>query len=138
MKYFYEICCVAALVAFGATACTASDHHDQAHGSDEHADIHSVDHSKFGHMSAIYLCGEDELQTSHTDEETTIAYLGKRIMASRKVSVVDNAFAGETFNGKLDGQTLIFKGIGYDASLSIGGKVTRCEKISCIPLGGPH
>jgi len=126
--------------AVSLAACGAADHgHD--HGSTDnhdHAEAETADHSKFGHMSAVYLCGDEELQTSHTDAETTLAYKGLKIDVSRKVSVIDSAFAGETFKGKFRGQNLTFKGIGYDASLTLDDEVIACEKITCIPLGGPH
>ena len=137
----------AAIAAFSLSACGgAADHdhdHDAGHeaaSSSNHAHDESVevDHSRFGHMGAIYLCGNDELQTTHTDIETKLAYKGQKIDVSRVVSVIDNAFAGESFKGKFDGQTLYFRGKGYDASLKIGDEVISCEKISCIPLGGPH
>jgi len=140
MNRFYVTGFVMALMSFAVSACTASGDHNHDHDQGEHGHTESADHSKFGHLSAIYICGdeEQELQTKHTDEATTLSYLGTTVKASRIVSVVDNAFTGETFKGKFEGQSFVFKGMGYDASITIGGKLTRCEKISCIPLGGPH
>lgn len=127
------------------SACTAS--------STEHADSHShsesknhtsheatdaVDHASFGHMSAIYLCGDETLQTTHNDTETKLAFRDQKIDVVRNVSLIDNAFAGESFKGTLNGQSLFFRGKGYEASLKLGSKTLSCEKISCIPLGGPH
>lgn len=145
MKSIYVTCLAAALMSFGVSACTgASDHghgDDHSHGTEGHSSSHAEhtsDHSKFGHFSAVYQCGNHELQTKHTDAETTVSYLGKTVEASRTVSILDDAFAGETFKGKLNGQSFIFKGKGYDASIDLGGEITICEKLTCIPLGVPH
>ena len=147
MTYSNKTCFFTALLALSVSACGgAADrdhdheagHEDASSASHAHDESGEVDHSRFGHMSAIYLCGNDQLQTTHTDEETKLAYKGQKIDVSRVVSVIDNAFAGESFKGNFDGQTLYFRGKGYDASLRLGGKVISCEKISCIPLGGPH
>jgi len=128
MNRIFMICLAVASIGIGASACTGSAEHGHEHaegsdhGSEAHtdgdADIQTADHSQFGHLSAVYLCGTEELQTTHTDKETKLAYKGKKIDVSRKVSILDNAFAGETFKGKFNGQKLIFKGKGYDASLS--------------------
>jgi len=136
------------LLGFSISACKAEHDHDHGHAdadhhetdahSEDHAEIQTADHSKFGHLSAVYLCGDEELQTRHTDEETTLAFRGNKIDVSRTVSVLDNAFIGESFKGTFNGQPLFFKGKGYDASLTLGGEVTICEKQTCIPLGGPH
>lgn len=142
-----SILVLASLIAGSLSACGAGDHgHDRGDDSHLETGVRSesqakpefVDHSKFGHMSAVYLCGDEELQTSHTDAETKLAYKGHKIDVSRKVSILDEAFAGESFQGKLNGQTLIFKGKGYDASLKIGDELISCQKLTCIPLGGPH
>ena len=142
MKQMKATWITTALIGFSLSACSASADHDHDHGVDGHIDSHAkgetVDHSKFGHLSAIYLCADQELQTKHTDKETTLSYLGTTVDASRKVSIIDNAFAGETFKGTFKGQSFIFKGIGYDASMTLGSEVISCEKITCIPLGGPH
>jgi len=88
--------CVAAV-----SACSGSADHDHDHGAESHKDGHTeghseTDHSKFGHLSAVYICGDEEieLKTSHTDEATTLSYLGKTVKASRKVTVIDDAFTG--------------------------------------------
>lgn len=149
MTYFKATYVLASFLALSASACTGAvehvaDHGHEAassatrHASAPHEDGSAADHDKFGHMSAIYLCGNDELQTTHTDLETKLAYKGQKIDVARTVSVIDNAFAGESFEGKFGGQSLYFRGKGYDASLKIGDEVVSCEKISCIPLGGPH
>jgi len=144
MTYFHKICIFTALAALSASACTGADSHaDDAaqladHTQDAHNEEASVDYSQYGHMSAIYICGNDELQTTHTDVETKLAYKGQKIDVERTVTVIDNAFAGESFKGKLNGQSLYFRGRGHDVSLKIGDEVISCEKISCIPLGGPH
>jgi len=141
---------LAVILTASVSACTAaSDHghdHDHAdashHGSDAHSDeeghFQSTNPDKYGHLSAIYICGDEELQTSHTDKETKIAYKGDKFDVSRKVSIIDGAFGGETFEGKYAGQNLVFKGKGYNASLTLGDEVISCEKLTCIPLGGPH
>jgi len=59
-------------------------------------------HDKYGHMSAIYLCGDEQLQTSHTTEATKLAYKGEKIDVIRQVT-----------------------------------QTQTCEKLSCIPMGGP-
>ena len=131
----------AAIAALSLSACGGGVDHDHTTSRSPNPapdEASAVDHSRFGHMSAIYICGNDELQTTHTDTETKLAYKGQKIDVARTVSVVDNAFAGESFKGKFDGQPLFFRGKGYDASLKIGDEVISCEKISCIPLGGPH
>lgn len=154
MAYFNKVCIFAALMSFSLTACTGveghagdaaqsasqtQDSHAQAsHDHEPHDEGASVDHSKYGHMSAIYLCGNDQLQTMHTDAEAKLAYKGQKIDVARSVSILDNAFVGESFKGKFDGQSLYFRGKGYESSLKIGNEVISCEKLSCIPLGGPH
>lgn len=153
MISMYKIFMTAALMSLGVTACTGADGHEHvedhghteaanhegdSHGETSASNHDNVDHDKFGHLSAIYLCGDHELQTTHTDKESKLAYKGFKIDVTRRVSIVDNAFAGESFKGELNGQSLIFRGKGYDASLKIGDEVMSCEKISCIPLGGPH
>ena len=131
----------AAFTAISLACCGAADHgheHGSAEG-DDHADTQTVDPSKFGHLSAVYECGNKEkLQTSHTDAATTLTFRGEKVNVARKVSVVDNAFAGETFEGKFRGQNLLFKGKSHDASLTLNDDVISCQKITCIPLGGPH
>jgi hypothetical protein len=139
------------LSVFGLAACTGAADHDHADGADhsheDHAqktsaanadEVSAVDHNRFGHMSAIYLCGNNQLQTFHTDTETKLAFKDQKIDVTRFVEVVDEAFAGESFKGTFKGQPLFFRGKGYDASLKLGDEVIACEKISCIPLGGPH
>ena len=111
MTYFNKMCVFTALMTLGLSACGGAADHDHnaaqltSHGHDEHEGS-VVDHSQFGHMSAIYICGNDELQTTHTDEETKLAYKGQKIDVARTVSVIDNAFAGENFKGRLNGQSL--------------------------------
>ena len=143
MAYFNKICVFAALTTLSLSGCGGAaesdhDHEAESSASHDHDDLSAVDHSQYGHMSAIYLCGNDELQTMHTDVETKLADKGQKIDVARTVSVVDKAFAGESFKGKFNGQSLFFRGKGYHASLKIGDKVISCEKLSCIPLGGPH
>ena len=144
MTYFNKMCVFSAMMTLSLSACGGAVESDGDHPAASsatrhgHEDESAVDHNQFGHMSAIYICGNDELQTTHTDEETKLAYKGQKIDVARTVSVIDNAFAGESFKGRLNGQSLFFRGKGYDASLKIGDQVIGCEKISCIPLGGPH
>ena len=134
------------LTAFAAvvlSACGAADHgHDHEvkveAPSEDKGKIKFAEHDKYGHLSAVYLCGDEELQTKHTTGETSLAYKGDKVNVSRKVTAIENAFGGETFEGEFRGQSLLFKGKGYDASLTIGNEVTACEKLTCIPLGGPH
>jgi len=151
MSHIYLTCLAGALMGFGMPACTgSSDQHNHAENSHIESTTKSdnqsqakpvfktIDHSKFGHLSAVYICGDEELQTRHTDEVSTLAYQGLKIDVTRTVSVVDDAFVGESFKGTFKGQSLFFKGKGYDASLTLDDDVISCEKITCIPLGGPH
>ena len=132
------------LILSACTAQSAEHAHEDDHShseSEKHADHENegvIDHTSFGHMSAIYLCGDEMLQTTHDDSETKLAFRDQKIDVTRHVSVIDNAFAGESFKGTFDGQSLLFRGKGYDASLKLGDKTMSCEKVSCIPLGGPH
>jgi len=77
-------------------------------------------------------------QTSHTDDETKIAYKGDKFSASRTIQISDNAFLGETFRATHNGDVIIFKGKGHDVTLTINDDVIMCEKLSCIPLGEVH
>lgn len=120
----------AALISLGLTACTAS--------SENAEEAAAINTDKFGHLSAIYLCGDEQLQTSHDDMVTQIAFKGSKIDAERTVQILDGAFTGETFTGMYEGDLFVFKGKGYDASLTINDDVVQCEKLSCIPLGDVH
>lgn len=120
-------------------ACTDAQilaEHD--HNGETNQDISKQSlHDKYGHMSAIYLCGDEQLQTSHTTEATKLAYKGEKIDVIRKVTIIDQTFAGETFEGTFAGQSLLFKGKGDAPTLTIGDQTQTCEKLSCIPMGGP-
>ena len=138
---------LASFTAISLAACGASDHghdHDHDHdtkagaASEDKGKIKFADHDKYGHLSAVYECGDEELQTKHTTGETTLAFRGEKVNVSREVTVIDNGFGGETFKGKFRGQNLVFKGKGYDASLTLDDDVISCKKLTCIPLGGPH
>ena len=128
----YLIQCIIGLMGFALAGCAASG------GEVVKNSANSANSDKYGHMSAIYLCGSDQLQTSHTDDETKIAYKGDKFEASRTVQILDNAFAGETFTSTYKGDKIIFRGKGFDASLTINNEVISCEKLSCIPLGENH
>jgi len=121
-------------------ACSdAHTHVGHDHASNENHTVSDKNpHDKYGHMSAIYLCGDEQLQTSHTSEATKLAYKGEKIDVTRQVTIMDEAFVGETFKGELAGQSLLFKGKGHNATLILGDQTLACEKLSCIPLGGPH
>jgi len=76
VKSYVSFLILAGFTAGSLSACGASDHgHDHGdashHGADGQGDAHdhTADHSKFGHLSAVYLCGEEELQTFHTDAD---------------------------------------------------------------------
>lgn len=120
-------------------ACTDAQilaEHD--HNGETNQDISKQSlHDKYGHMSAIYLCGDEQLQTSHTAEATKLAYKGEKIDVIRKVTIIDQTFAGETFEGTFAGQSLLFTGKGDAPTLTIGDQTQTCEKLSCIPMGGP-
>jgi len=142
MRILNPIVIVTPVFALSVMGCSAShDHagHDHANGKSDSQSVSTKEaNDRFGHLSAIYLCGDDQLQTSHTAKETKLAYKGAKIDVVRSVTVIDDAFGGETFKGRLNGQPLVFKGKGYDAKLTLGNEVIACEKLSCIPLGGPH
>ena len=129
MAKCYLMQCVVGLMGFVLAGCAASD-------GDVVNDSASSD--KYGHMGAIYLCGSDQLQTSHSDDETKIAYKGEKFTASRTVQISDNAFLGETFSATHNGDVIVFKGKGQDVTLTINDDVIICEKLSCIPLGEIH
>ena len=145
MRKFKKTYFFAALLGLILSACTGAADHDHAHDnagetSDHHAHekTSAVDNPKLGHMSAVYICGNEELQTRYTDTESKLAYKGQKIDVVRTISVIDDVFEGESYKGTFNGQSLYFRGKGYDASLKIGDEVISCEKLSCIPLGGPH
>jgi len=129
MSKLYLTQCVIGLMGLALAGCAASD--GEVVKDSSHSD-------KYGHMSAIYLCGNDQLQTSHTDDETKIAYKGDKFSASRTIQISDNAFLGETFRATHNGDVIIFKGKGHDVTLTINDDVIMCEKLSCIPLGEVH
>ena len=120
-------------------ACTDGQiHAEHDHNDETNQNISKQSlHDKYGHMSAIYLCGDEQLQTSHTAEATKLAYKGEKIDVTRRVTIIDQTFAGETFEGTFAGQSLLFKGKGDTTTLTIGDQTQTCEKLSCIPMGGP-
>ena len=134
MPKVYIAHCLAGLIALSIAGCSPSG--DGKATADEAG--YATLNDKYGHMSAIYLCGEDELQTSYTKDQTMIAYKGEKFDASRTVQVSDNAFSGETYNAVYNGDLIEFKGRGSDVTLTINDDVIACEKISCIPLGEIH
>ena len=94
MTYSNKTCFFTALLALSVSACGgAADrdhdheagHEDASSASHAHDESGEVDHSRFGHMSAIYLCGNDELQTTHTDIETKLPIRARKSM-SRELS----------------------------------------------------
>lgn len=130
MPKFYLTYCILGAVGLSLSACDAP--------ANDGASVSTVDTSKYGHLSAIYLCGDEQLQTSHTAEKTMIAYKGAKLDASRTVQILDNAFAGETFTANQNGDVIVFQGKAYDATLQINNDVISCEKLSCTPLGENH
>lgn len=124
------------LILAGCTDAQIHAEHDHTGETNQNISKQSL-HDKYGHMSAIYLCGDEQLQTSHTTEATKLAYKGEKIDVIRKVTIIDQTFAGETFEGTFAGQSLLFKGKGDATTLTIGDQTQTCEKLSCIPMGGP-
>lgn len=120
-------------------ACTdAQIHAEHDHKDEINQNISKQSlHDKYGHMSAIYLCGDEQLQTTHTAEATKLAYKGEKIDVTRQVTIIDQTITGETFEGTFAGQSLLFTGKGDATTLTIGDQTQTCEKLSCIPMGGP-
>jgi len=112
-----------------------AEDHNHAHDkgeTPEKQDHSKHKHAKFGHMSALYECGDAQLQTMFSRTETSLTYKKQKVYVSR-------VQRGETefFSGTLDGQDFTLKAKGHDVLFEIGAETLTCEKLSCIPLDGP-
>ena len=111
-----------------------AEDHSHSHDKDEMpAKMAKKDnHAKFGHMNALYECGDAELQTTFSKTETSLTYKKKKVYVSR-------VQRGETefFSGTFEGQDFTLKAKGHDVLFEIGAETLTCEKLSCIPLDGP-
>ncbi len=89
-------------------------------------------HAPYGHASAQYVCDGRELLTQFTKEASILSYDG----VEADVTLVSTA-AGEVLTGTLDGRAVKFDAEAHRATFKIADQTLMCEKITCVPLGGP-
>jgi len=127
-----------ALLGLGAPACeTHNADHSHKFASHDHQKTKADggdDHSshKYGHKSAVYECGDVQLESTYAKTGSTLSYAGTKINVSREFSN-----GTETFLGTLNGEAVSFIAKANDGQFSQGAKRLSCEKLTCIPLDGP-
>ncbi len=126
------------LLGLGLSGCEThhADHshkfasHDHQKTKSDNGDDHSS--HKYGHKSALYECGDVQLESTYAKTGSTLSYAGTNINVSR-----DFSNGTETFLGTLDGEAVSFIAKANDGQFSQGANRVSCEKLACILLDGP-